>query len=175
MRLKRSGGTRESTVAILAQKDGSIRVRVDDREIEAALEPMRDGTAILSIAGRRIRVAAALVRGSIKVAAGPLSDELVEVEERSARAGGRPAAPQVVAPMPGRVLKVLVAEGDRVSDGQPLVVLEAMKMETTLSAEGDAIIGRVSVAPGAMVDHGAVLMELKPAPATHRESAPRDR
>jgi len=175
MRLKRPGGTRETSVELIAYKDGSIRIRVDDREIEAALEPMRDGTAILSIEGRRIRVSAALVRGSIKVAAGPLSDEFIEAEERGSRAGGGPAAPQIVAPMPGRVLKVLVAEGDRVSDGQPLVVLEAMKMETTLAAEGDAIIGRVSVAPGAMVDHGAVLMELKPAPATPGESVSQDR
>jgi biotin carboxyl carrier protein len=74
--------------------------------------------------------------------------------------------------MPGKVLKVLVAEGDAVAEGQPLVVLEAMKMETTLYAESPAIVKKIRAVVGAMVDHGAVLMELSPAPDSSKHEAP---
>jgi biotin carboxyl carrier protein len=57
---------------------------------------------------------------------------------------------------------VLVREGDAVVAGQALVVLEAMKMETALAAESEALVKRVLVAPGQMVDHGALLIELTP-------------
>ena len=76
--------------------------------------------------------------------------------------------------MPGKVLKVLVRDGDLVEAGQPLVVIEAMKMETTLAAESAAIVKQVRVEEGQTVDHGAVLIELSPPPASSdRESAPR--
>ena len=76
--------------------------------------------------------------------------------------------------MPGKVLKVLVRDGDLVEAGQPLVVIEAMKMETTLAAESAAMVKQVRVEEGQTVDHGAVLIELSPPPASSdRESAPR--
>ena len=66
-------------------------------------------------------------------------------------------------------------DGDLVEAGQPLVVIEAMKMETTLSAESAAIVKHVRVEEGQTVDHGAVLIELSPPPASSgRESVPRD-
>jgi 3-methylcrotonyl-CoA carboxylase alpha subunit len=74
------------------------------------------------------------------------------------------------------VLKVLVAEGQPVEPGDPLIVLEAMKMETTLYAESPAIVAKICVAAGQMVDHGARLIELSPAavPAKPPESPPPD-
>ncbi|MGB6564467.1 MAG: acetyl-CoA carboxylase biotin carboxyl carrier protein subunit, partial [Candidatus Binataceae bacterium] len=91
------------------------------------------------------------------------------------RAGGL-AAPEVDAPMPGKVLKVLVAEGQPVEHGDPLIVLEAMKMETTLYAESPAIVAKICVVAGQMVDHGARLIELSPVatPARPPESPPQD-
>src|ERR1035437_3822740 len=84
------------------------------------------------------------------------------------------AAAEIPAPMPGKVLKVLVRDGDLVEAGQPLVVIEAMKMETTLAAESAGLVKHVRVEEGQMVDHGAVLIELSPSPASSvRESAPR--
>ena len=65
--------------------------------------------------------------------------------------------------MPGKVLKILVSDGQAVAAGDPLIVLEAMKMETTLFAEGAAVIRKVRVEANQMVDHGAVLLELSPA------------
>jgi acetyl/propionyl-CoA carboxylase alpha subunit len=67
----------------------------------------------------------------------------------------------VTAPMPGTVIRVLVAPGDRVRARQPLLVLEAMKMETPLTAPYDAIVRKVNVAEGDRVAGDAVLVELE--------------
>lgn len=66
----------------------------------------------------------------------------------------------VTSPMPGRVLKVLVAEGDEVAVGTPLIVVEAMKMENELSSARAGKVLRVFVAPGATVEGGAKLIEI---------------
>ena len=63
--------------------------------------------------------------------------------------------------MPGTVIRVVVAEGDRVEARQPLVVLEAMKMETPLVSPYAAVVRRVHVAEGDQVTGGAVLVELE--------------
>jgi acetyl-CoA carboxylase biotin carboxylase subunit len=67
-----------------------------------------------------------------------------------------------VAPMPGRVVQVLVEAGAEVGPGTPLVILEAMKMEQTLTASGPATVDRVCFAAGDRVEAGAVLLELTP-------------
>jgi biotin carboxyl carrier protein len=63
--------------------------------------------------------------------------------------------------MPGTVIKVLVAAGDEVVSRQPLVVLEAMKMETPLVSPYDATVKRVHVEEGDRVTGGALLVELE--------------
>jgi acetyl/propionyl-CoA carboxylase alpha subunit len=75
-------------------------------------------------------------------------------------AAGRAGSEMVVAPMPGKVVSVLVAPGDVVEIGQPLVVLEAMKMENTLVAEVAGTVRTVAVAAGAMVEAGTVVVEV---------------
>jgi propionyl-CoA carboxylase alpha chain len=67
------------------------------------------------------------------------------------------------APLPGTVSKVLVAEGDVVAEGDGLVVLEAMKMEHTLRANGAGTVARVHCAPGQQVDVHDLLVTLEPA------------
>ena len=67
------------------------------------------------------------------------------------------AAGSLLAPMPGSVIRVDVAVGDRVQAGQPLLVLEAMKMEHEILATADGVITVLPVVVGAQVDAGALL------------------
>ena len=67
----------------------------------------------------------------------------------------------VTAPMPGTVIRLLVSPGDSVKARQPLVVLEAMKMETPLASPYDAVVRAVNVSEGDRVAGGAVLVELE--------------
>ncbi|WP_131816160.1 DUF2118 domain-containing protein, partial [Mycolicibacterium porcinum] len=61
------------------------------------------------------------------------------------------------APMPGAVVRVEVNEGDEVSAGSTIVVLEAMKMEHTVRTPSDGLVATVAVKPGDQVDSGQVL------------------
>ncbi len=75
--------------------------------------------------------------------------------------GPDPEHSRVTAPMPGTVLRVLVAEGERVQPRQPLVVLEAMKMETPLVSPYEGVVLRLHVAEGDRVAGGALVAELE--------------
>jgi acetyl/propionyl-CoA carboxylase alpha subunit len=70
-------------------------------------------------------------------------------------------AAELVAPMPGRVRRILVREGERVERGAVLLALEAMKMEHAIRAPRDGVVVRLRVVEGALVDAGAELVELE--------------
>lgn len=77
-------------------------------------------------------------------------------------AGKNPPDPfSIKAPMPGRVVRVLVGVGDRVIARQAVVVVEAMKMENELRTPRDGVVKEVSVVPGAAVETGAVLVVIE--------------
>lgn len=65
------------------------------------------------------------------------------------------------APMPGRIINVLVAVGEDVDAGTPLISLEAMKMENTLKSSGIGKVKTIHVAAGAVVEKGAALFEFE--------------
>jgi acetyl/propionyl-CoA carboxylase alpha subunit len=90
-------------------------------------------------------------------AAAPAPDVDAAAHEHAAGAGDS----KVTAPMPGTVIRVLVVPGDRVDARRPLLVLEAMKMETPLSAPYDATVKAVHVEEGDRVAGGALLVELE--------------
>ena len=173
MKLRDPGRNRECEVEIVARDGDRIVARIDGREVPAELASDGAGSGTIALDGRRFHIAGARRKDTILVAVGPRTFDFVRVEEGRRRTHGL-AASEITAPMPGKVLRVLVKEGDAITAGQPLVVLEAMKMETALAAESDAIVKRVPVAPGQMVDHGAVLIELSPPAAnpSARESGP---
>ena len=68
----------------------------------------------------------------------------------------------LVAPMPGVILELRAGPGDRVTAGETLVVMEAMKMEHHISAPEDGTITEVRVAVGQQVENGTALMVLEP-------------
>lgn len=173
MKIIRAGDSNEIDAEMISRDGSTIRVRIGDKELTAEFTPNTDGAGILAIDGRRYPMYGARRRDSILVSVGPASFEFKPAEASRRRARGLAAA-EITAPMPGKVLKVLVRDGDLVAAGQPLVVIEAMKMETTLAAETAAIVKQVRVEEGQSIDHGAVLIELSPPPASSgRESAAR--
>jgi biotin carboxyl carrier protein len=126
-------------------------VTSDGRQAEVRIERTSDG-------GMRVRI-------------GAVTFEFDLLDELTARAllatGGRAVrkAKHVAAAMPGRVLRVLVAAGDSVAAGQPLIVLEAMKMENEVKSPQDGIVSGVAVAAGQPVNAGEVLVRFAADPA----------
>ena len=84
--------------------------------------------------------------------------------ERRRRGGasGVETTGDILAPMPGAVLEVLVAEGDPVERNQSVVVMESMKMELVITAPRNGVVRRVSVQPGQQVERNMRLLELAP-------------
>ncbi len=76
-------------------------------------------------------------------------------------AGGGEGSGEVVAPMPGKVVRLLVQEGDAVSEGQCVAVVEAMKMENELAAKCAGRVTRTSVGVGESVETGKVLVVIE--------------
>ena len=74
--------------------------------------------------------------------------------------GGR-----LTAPMPGKVISFAVKAGDKVSKGQPLAVMEAIKMEHTIAAPADGTVKELLYGPGDQVAEGAELLRLDVIPA----------
>jgi len=76
-------------------------------------------------------------------------------------AGGGQAARTLVAPLPGRIVKVAVKPGDRVEKGATLLVIEAMKMENEFRAGASGTVAEVRVEPGQAVNGGDVLVVIR--------------
>ena len=106
----------------------------------------------VEVGGRRIEVAlpTSLVVGNVR-------------KKRRRAAGAKVAASgdAVASPMQGTVIKLNVAEGDEVAEGDVVVVLEAMKMENPVKAHKSGTVTALAVEAGAQVNKGAALMELK--------------
>jgi biotin carboxyl carrier protein len=81
--------------------------------------------------------------------------------ERQARSGRLDGLQSLTAPMPATVLKVLARPGSAVRKGDTVLILEAMKMELPLRAEGDATITAVNCREGELVQPDVVLVELQ--------------
>jgi acetyl/propionyl-CoA carboxylase alpha subunit len=83
------------------------------------------------------------------------------IEQMGLQAGATQKQNTVKAPMPGLVIKIAVEAGQAVSKGDPLIILEAMKMENVLKAVHDAVVKSIKVSSGAAVEKGQLLIELE--------------
>ena len=119
----------------------------------------------VEIDGRPVRALVARRRDRVLVALDGVTYAFETGDDTRAGGPGAGGSGTVTTPMPGKVVAVLVATGDVVQAGQPLVVLEAMKMETTLAAEVAGSVTAVHAVVGAMVDAGATVVVIAPAAA----------
>jgi len=83
--------------------------------------------------------------------------------ERLAQQQGDTTQDVVYAPMPGSIIAVAVQPGQSVTRGQSLLVMESMKMQTTLVAQRDGVVAQLACTPGQAVARDALLLSLVPA------------
>jgi 3-methylcrotonyl-CoA carboxylase alpha subunit len=155
----------DDRVMTAAARGGGWLLRLEGREVMASAERQPGGVlaVMLDGIGRRLRV---LGHGAeIAVFIDGRSWRLEEVDPLVPAAGEDPAAGKLTAPMPGRVTRLLVEAGAKVRRGEPLVVIEAMKMEHTVTAPADGVVAAVRFAAGELVEEGAELIALAPAGA----------
>jgi biotin carboxyl carrier protein len=146
-----------------------VDLRADGRQYHVTLDGKQHiveahrldpSTLLLTIDGKRHRVAIAC-RGQERLVsiAGEFYSFAKDTDATAHRVESV-ASPEIVAPMPGKILQVFVQPGDQVTDGTPLLILEAMKMETRLVAEAAGTVVELRVADGDMVDGGQTLVVL---------------
>ena len=154
-------GERVREVELTPVSPGRWRVRVDGSEFELACERMPDGKLRL-VSDGSVTVAEVTPEGERRFVRLGVLDFVLE---RATGSRGRPAGAALdggmEAPMPGVVTKVMVVVGDEVAKGQPLVALEAMKMEHLIRAPREGRVKKVAASPGQMVQAGAALVELE--------------
>jgi biotin carboxyl carrier protein len=144
---------------------GEMEVVVDGRRLSAQ-ELARAGSTSLRIDGHVVDLWFEGAPPNVGVVARG-QRFYAKVESERMRALADALGPQagagegvVTSPMPGRVLKLLVAEGDTVQRGAPVVVVEAMKMENELGAGRDGVVKKIFVTASQTVESGARLVEI---------------
>lgn len=164
-----NGHTR--VVSIERAAAGRYRVVVDGHASE--VDAVRIGTFGLSLLldggggiSREVQVAPAGTPGDMLVSIDGRTVAATVNGRRTGRGGadigaGARGDQAIVAPMPGRVVRVLVAAGDPVTARQAVVVVEAMKMENELRSPKDGRVKEVAVAPGASVEAGRILVVIE--------------
>lgn len=170
MELIAKSGEREQRLSIERSGDSSYTLRLGERSyrIDARRAPGGNSWSLLVDGAQHTVAVAPQSAGVYSVTVAGATSATVEVADpltflarqgesgKAARGAGR-----VVAYMPGRVVSVLVAEGDQVVAGQGLLVLEAMKMQNEIQAEVAGTVARVCVSTGQAVDGGELLFEFR--------------
>lgn len=132
---------RETRAEVCSLGSGSFSVLLDGHQHAVRITPSNDGRLEAWVGGSR---------------------HLIEVRDprrlsRRRNASAASGSDEVRMPMPGKVLAVHVANGDRVHRGQSLVIVEAMKMQNQLRAPRDGIVSGLQVKPGDAAPAGATL------------------
>jgi biotin carboxyl carrier protein len=160
-------GEREEKVRVRRNGDG-YEVTVGERTWQVDAASPRRGLRSLRIDGSQHEVAIH-PRGedgywvSTPACAGPVSvtDPLTHLASQTRGGKGGRRHQRVNAYMPGRVVALLVEEGQAVAAGQGVVVLEAMKMQNEIKAEHEGTIAKIYVQPGQAVEGGDPLFEME--------------
>jgi 3-methylcrotonyl-CoA carboxylase alpha subunit len=126
-------------VKLLSYHDGVLKALIDDVEVSAVVLSYKQGITVFSN-GRVV---------DLHVFTPELDGDTLDAN------GGR-----IVAPMPGSIVQVMVEVESVVGKGQPLLVMDSMKVETTIPANFDGVVKGVYIAPGDQVQEGTLLIEI---------------
>jgi biotin carboxyl carrier protein len=161
-------GGRRLQVVVTRSGDGfAVSVDGRTRQVDAArIDAHTLSLVVDRVWSKEVSLAANAATGQIEVHVGatPVAVTLNGRRRwgRKDDGGGAGSGPQrLIAPMPGKVVRVLVKKGDAVTARQPVVVVEAMKMENELRASRDGTVAEIQVSEGMSVEAGAPLLVIQ--------------
>ncbi len=148
-------------------KDGQYRVNLGEEEYAVDSSLISENCLSLLVNGKAFTVYFAEADGKKYFSIGGEQFCIEETQSEVSMASGGDAtavdeAPVAASPMPGKVVKILVREGDGVEQGQGLVIVEAMKMENEIKSPVKGKVEKVNFKPGDLVDAAQPIVEIKP-------------
>jgi len=161
--LEWQGGSLEALLE--SRHDGGALLKVGEHAVAFASRALGgdryDVTLGTGADTRRIALSVYQLGEQVSVFATAGSAQVTVVDTLSHAGEGHAEAGRLTAPMPGKVIAYLVKRGDAIKTGQPLAVLEAMKMEHTIAAPRDGTVAELLFAPGDQVSEGGELLTLE--------------
>lgn len=151
---------RDYRVELDAHGGGAWACRINGEQVSVDSRPTISGVLSLLIGGESYEVLANPAQQQIAIAGTRYSVEVRDPRSwrsRRARAGADEGAKKIVAPMPGKVVRVIATNGTEVEHGAGVVVIEAMKMQNELKSPKKGKVTKVLAAEGAAVNAGDVL------------------
>jgi acetyl-CoA/propionyl-CoA carboxylase biotin carboxyl carrier protein len=165
----------DAAFAAATVEDFTVHTRWIETEWDNPVQPFTGGegadseddaaaarqTVVVEVGGRRLEVS---LPGDLAVGAAPGAAAGAKKPPRkrgSGKGGGAVSGDAVTAPMQGTIIKVGVSDGDTVSTGDLIVVLEAMKMENPVTAHKDGTVTGLSAEAGSTISQGTVVCEIK--------------
>ena len=152
-------GKDEITLAYQSQRDGSFKVICDDLTHAVTIHHAGDGVVDIALDGQRIQCDVQK-HGTQWLVHGDSGDLVLNEAPRYPDPRGVDTGGGLTAPMPGAVLATQISAGAKVSKGDLLVILEAMKMEHRIVAPRDGVVDQVHVSVGDQVDNAQLLVTL---------------
>ncbi|MCX7974005.1 MAG: biotin/lipoyl-binding protein [Candidatus Aminicenantes bacterium] len=152
----------------LEQREGKYLYRDQNGSLELEIKEISPGVLSILVEEKSFLAAVVREKNKIFVAIEGIRFEFQEVEavsgERRREEISTSGVIAIKAPMPGKVVRVVVGEGDKVKRNQTLAIVEAMKMENEIKASVEGVIKKVYVAEGDLVDSEKALLELEAFP-----------
>ena len=144
-----------------AGSDKSYRVIVEDKTFDVEIIRVENGRLDLLIENERVTAYVSSDGEKRWVTINGQTFVLTKSSGAKPRRMGHDHASELAAPMPGQVRSVNVSEGEAVTKGQTLLVLEAMKMEIRIQAPRDGVVKKIFVKQGQTVEREQILIEIE--------------
>ncbi|MBL8361287.1 MAG: acetyl/propionyl/methylcrotonyl-CoA carboxylase subunit alpha [Rubrivivax sp.] len=153
-------GGQPQTLVVERLHDGATAIEVAGERLTYASRPLGDNRYDVTLAGRRLTLAVYRQGERYAVFAAEGSAIVTEIDAIAHAGDHAGEGGRLTAPMPGKVVSMLARVGDAVKKGQPLAVMEAMKMEHTITAPHDGVVQELLYAAGDQVAEGGELLRL---------------
>ena len=149
----------------LDKSENGYTVNVGDKSLPLSVEKVDENTIMLTTDGVKKILHVAKTDGKIFVQLDGRVHVLEDIlaEEESGGAGGAEivdGVQKVIAPMPGKIVKITVSEGEKVTKGTTVCIVEAMKMENVVQAKLDGVAKNISFKAGDLVDTESPILEI---------------
>jgi 3-methylcrotonyl-CoA carboxylase alpha subunit len=158
-RLEFDFGGAHTKAELVTLHDGTMKLTVNGQSAPLSFRAAGD-TIEVQYGSRHARAAVYTQGETDHVFTADGATQIVSIDLLAHAGEGVAEGGRLTAPMPGKVVSFAVKAGDKVSKGQPLAVMEAMKMEHTIAAPADGTVAELLYAPGDQVAEGAELLKL---------------